>query len=51
VASAARTRSTEEGVVAAEIHDPIGRPRAVADRIADDVRELTERLAAQLFGL
>jgi protein-tyrosine-phosphatase len=51
VASAARARSTQEGVVAAEIHDPIGRPRAVADQIADEVRELTERLATQLFGL
>jgi protein-tyrosine phosphatase len=49
--AAAELRSLDARRALPEVDDPIGRPAAVAAEIAEQVRGLTERLAAQLFGV
>jgi protein-tyrosine phosphatase len=49
-AAAAERPSDPRQAKLPEVADPLGRPRRVAERVADDLRDLTERLVLRLFG-
>ncbi len=49
-AAAAERPSDPRQAKLPEVPDPLGRPRNVAARVADDLRDLTERLVLRLFG-